>query len=151
MSSRLRLPAVTVTVLLIGVLLHTPVLAATATASATATVISPAEVSAAVAAAQMLFSGSVGVLTLRIPGSGGGGPGTTLELTASGTITPDGAMVFSATDTGGLAQLIERLDISGGSFSTNGVLSGKGVQIVVVQATQDSGGGGRVTAIVTYN
>ncbi|MDI1245576.1 MAG: hypothetical protein PSV24_09255 [Rhodoferax sp.] len=86
---------------------------------------------------------------MSIPGAGGG-TATTIELTASGTVTSGSSTVFSASDGAALTQLIADLVASGGTLTTSGTLSGSGVQIVVTQASQ-SNGSGTVTATVTYN
>ena len=115
------------------------------------TVISPSKV-AADAAAELLFSASVGVLTLTIPGSAGllsdANAGGELTLTSSGV--SGNSIVFSVSDAAAISALIEALSASGGSFGVAGLLStGQGVHLVVTGATQAEGG--KVYAIVAYN
>lgn len=126
--------------------------AASVNVVASATVVAPAQVTAD-AALRWQFSANFGVLTLSIPGAGGlddPEPLKKMTLTMSGEVAWDSPMVFSASDSGGLAALISRLVTSGGSLATSGTLSGMDVQIVVLEAAQ-SGDGGTVTAIVSYN
>lgn len=73
-----------------------------------------------------------------------------MTLSASGEVVWDRQTVFSSRDGVGLAALISQMAISGASLSTSGTLSGSGVHIVVISATQGSDGG-TVTAVVNYN
>lgn len=126
--------------------------AATATGRAEATILPSVQV-AADAKTQWMLSSTVGVLTLSIPGAGGlddSEPKKRMTLTLSGEVVWGSPMVFSASDSGGLAALIAQLATSGGSVSTSGTLSGMDVKIVVLEAAP-SGDGGAVTAIVSYN
>ena len=135
----------------VGMLISSQLSAATATAMASAVVVSPARVSAD-ASTQWQSSASVGVLMLNIPAGSGVTAAAPLKmtLTTSGEVAWGSPMVFSVSDSVGLAALISQLAISGGSLSVSGTLSGKGMQIVVLQAAQ-RGDSGTVTAIVTYN
>lgn len=138
--------------LLSGSLLWTPsVKAATVNVSASATVMDPAQVTAD-AASQWQSSVSFGVLLLSIPAVGGAAASAplTMTLSASGEVVWDRQTVFSSRDGVGLAALISQMAISGASLSTSGTLSGSGVHIVVISATQGSDGG-TVTAVVNYN
>lgn len=126
--------------------------AASATASVSLSVVAPAQV-VADANTQWMLNSTVGVLTLSIPGAGGLDdlePKKRMTLTLSGEVVWGSPMVFSASDSGGLAALIAQLATSGGSVSTSGTLSGMDVKIVVLEAAP-SGDGGAVTAIVSYN
>lgn len=118
-------------------------------AEATVFLVSPTQVPTS--AEKLLQSSSAGVLILSIPGSFGAvvSTMTSMMLTAYGTTALGNLAVFSASDSAGLAAVITQIVTSGGTLSTNGTLSGSGVQIVVRQAPL--GGGSAVTAIVTYN
>jgi len=117
-------------------------------------IVSPAEISAQ-QATQLLFSPTPGVLTITIPGSSGS---STLNLTATGVDAATGTFTFAVagSNAAALTQLMEQLaaGVVSGSFSTgltvSGFINGQGVQIVVLEASQD-GEGGSLKATITFD
>ncbi len=128
----------------LGVFFSVSLQAVAATAIVSVDVVSPAEVSMD-AAAEVLKSTSVGVLTLTIPG------GSTMTMTTTGAVTGGGASVFTTSDSAGLSEVIQALMESGGSLVMGGMeSSGQGVYITITQAVAGEQGG-TVYATVAYN
>ena len=73
-----------------------------------------------------------------------------MTLTSTGVV--GNTIFFSTADAAPLAMLVSALASSGGSFSTNGILStGQGVHLVVTQVVQGGNGSGTLYAVVAYN
>lgn len=132
--------------------------AETATARVAAEIVTPAEVSAA-AATERLIGDSPGVFTLRIPGAASA---TTIELTASTMEGSSGAVMFSASGEAAdaLRKLIAQIATSPwaplgtyqlSGIATSGAINGQGVQVIVMNMSQNGDGSGTVVAIITFD
>lgn len=151
----MRGPSLVFVVLTGGFAVHAAAAAQQASAEAVVSLISPAEISAQ-QATQLLFSPTPGVLTISIPGSGGG---STIDLIAMGVDAATGAFTFAlpGSDDQVRNKLLRLLasGVASGSLSTgltvSGFIDGQGVQIVVIEDSQAADGSRPLKATITFD